>query len=254
MRILWLALLPVIWFYFFFPPADLSFSPGRRTSQSVSIHFLWDLGGVAAFQCLPPSLRSRAEHWGGTGEGSVVLTSHEINLGAGKQLPTDFLSMSGLRFGICCASWAAEKAASPLLFIPAGAGMCVTMRIVVIWVVGLCQEGFSLWEMGWQLCFRARECLINFLASRQHLKWKSFWAQSVQSARFGVGAGLKGQGCILGLAWCFLHLFHPHLLCWSVTLSPSCRIAEKDKQIKQMEDSLGNERANLTSKEEELKV
>ncbi|NWT16051.1 KTN1 protein, partial [Vireo altiloquus] len=31
-------------------------------------------------------------------------------------------------------------------------------------------------------------------------------------------------------------------------------IAEKDKQIKQMEDSLGNECANLTSKEEELKV
>ncbi|NXE68724.1 KTN1 protein, partial [Calcarius ornatus] len=31
-------------------------------------------------------------------------------------------------------------------------------------------------------------------------------------------------------------------------------IAEKDKQIKQMEDSLGNERANLTSKDEELKV
>ncbi|XP_017938204.1 kinectin isoform X7 [Manacus vitellinus] len=31
-------------------------------------------------------------------------------------------------------------------------------------------------------------------------------------------------------------------------------IAEKDKQIKQMEDSLGNEHANLTSKEEELKV
>ncbi|XP_030339047.1 kinectin isoform X2 [Strigops habroptila] len=31
-------------------------------------------------------------------------------------------------------------------------------------------------------------------------------------------------------------------------------IAEKDKQIKQMEDSLGNEHASLTSKEEELKV
>ncbi|NXL64289.1 KTN1 protein, partial [Chordeiles acutipennis] len=31
-------------------------------------------------------------------------------------------------------------------------------------------------------------------------------------------------------------------------------IAEKDKQIKQMEDSLGNEHANLTSKEEELKI
>ncbi|XP_075359993.1 kinectin isoform X10 [Mycteria americana] len=31
-------------------------------------------------------------------------------------------------------------------------------------------------------------------------------------------------------------------------------IAEKDKQIKQMEDSLGNEHANLASKEEELKV
>ncbi|NXI34348.1 KTN1 protein, partial [Galbula dea] len=31
-------------------------------------------------------------------------------------------------------------------------------------------------------------------------------------------------------------------------------VAEKDKQIKQMEESLGNERANLTSKEEELKV
>ncbi|XP_072195212.1 kinectin isoform X13 [Excalfactoria chinensis] len=31
-------------------------------------------------------------------------------------------------------------------------------------------------------------------------------------------------------------------------------IAEKDKQLKQMEDSLGNEHANLASKEEELKV
>uniref|UniRef100_A0A8B9QUL3 Kinectin 1 n=1 Tax=Anas platyrhynchos TaxID=8839 RepID=A0A8B9QUL3_ANAPL len=31
-------------------------------------------------------------------------------------------------------------------------------------------------------------------------------------------------------------------------------IAEKDKQLKQMEDSLGNEHANLTSKEEELKM
>ncbi|XP_069712861.1 kinectin isoform X3 [Phaenicophaeus curvirostris] len=31
-------------------------------------------------------------------------------------------------------------------------------------------------------------------------------------------------------------------------------VAEKDKQIKQMEDSLSNEHANLTSKEEELKV
>uniref|UniRef100_A0A8C3CIT4 Kinectin 1 n=1 Tax=Cairina moschata TaxID=8855 RepID=A0A8C3CIT4_CAIMO len=31
-------------------------------------------------------------------------------------------------------------------------------------------------------------------------------------------------------------------------------IAEKDKQLKQMEDSLGNEHANLTSKEEELKA
>ncbi|NXS68274.1 KTN1 protein, partial [Pandion haliaetus] len=39
-----------------------------------------------------------------------------------------------------------------------------------------------------------------------------------------------------------------------VIISHLCRIAEKDKQIKQMEDSLGNEHANLTSKEEELKV
>uniref|UniRef100_A0A8C3LEY6 Kinectin 1 n=1 Tax=Chrysolophus pictus TaxID=9089 RepID=A0A8C3LEY6_CHRPC len=35
---------------------------------------------------------------------------------------------------------------------------------------------------------------------------------------------------------------------------PFLLIAEKDKQLKQMEDSLGNEHANLTSKEEELKV
>uniref|UniRef100_A0A8C3QBI0 Ribosome receptor lysine/proline rich domain-containing protein n=1 Tax=Geospiza parvula TaxID=87175 RepID=A0A8C3QBI0_GEOPR len=36
-------------------------------------------------------------------------------------------------------------------------------------------------------------------------------------------------------------------------MAAQVQIAEKDKQIKQMEDSLGNERANLTSKEEELK-
>uniref|UniRef100_A0A8C4U989 Kinectin 1 n=1 Tax=Falco tinnunculus TaxID=100819 RepID=A0A8C4U989_FALTI len=37
-------------------------------------------------------------------------------------------------------------------------------------------------------------------------------------------------------------------------MAAQVQIAEKDKKIKQMEDSLGNERANLTSKEEELKV
>uniref|UniRef100_A0A8C0UK30 Kinectin 1 n=1 Tax=Cyanistes caeruleus TaxID=156563 RepID=A0A8C0UK30_CYACU len=37
-------------------------------------------------------------------------------------------------------------------------------------------------------------------------------------------------------------------------MAAQVQIAEKDKQIKQMEDSLGNEHANLTSKEEELKV
>uniref|UniRef100_A0A8D2MES7 Kinectin 1 n=1 Tax=Zonotrichia albicollis TaxID=44394 RepID=A0A8D2MES7_ZONAL len=37
-------------------------------------------------------------------------------------------------------------------------------------------------------------------------------------------------------------------------MAAQVQIAEKDKQIKQMEDSLGNERANLTSKEEELKT
>uniref|UniRef100_A0A8C4XMD8 Kinectin 1 n=1 Tax=Falco tinnunculus TaxID=100819 RepID=A0A8C4XMD8_FALTI len=36
-------------------------------------------------------------------------------------------------------------------------------------------------------------------------------------------------------------------------MAAQVQIAEKDKKIKQMEDSLGNERANLTSKEEELK-
>uniref|UniRef100_A0A8C3KM06 Kinectin 1 n=1 Tax=Calidris pygmaea TaxID=425635 RepID=A0A8C3KM06_9CHAR len=37
-------------------------------------------------------------------------------------------------------------------------------------------------------------------------------------------------------------------------MAAQVQIAEKDKQIKHMEDSLGNERANLTSKEEELKT
>uniref|UniRef100_A0A8C0UQS7 Kinectin 1 n=1 Tax=Cyanistes caeruleus TaxID=156563 RepID=A0A8C0UQS7_CYACU len=37
-------------------------------------------------------------------------------------------------------------------------------------------------------------------------------------------------------------------------MAAQVQIAEKDKQIKQMEDSLGNEHANLTSKEEELKA
>uniref|UniRef100_A0A8C3LF21 Kinectin 1 n=1 Tax=Chrysolophus pictus TaxID=9089 RepID=A0A8C3LF21_CHRPC len=37
-------------------------------------------------------------------------------------------------------------------------------------------------------------------------------------------------------------------------MAAQVHIAEKDKQLKQMEDSLGNEHANLTSKEEELKI
>uniref|UniRef100_A0A8B9SFG4 Kinectin 1 n=1 Tax=Anas platyrhynchos TaxID=8839 RepID=A0A8B9SFG4_ANAPL len=37
-------------------------------------------------------------------------------------------------------------------------------------------------------------------------------------------------------------------------MAAQVQIAEKDKQLKQMEDSLGNEHANLTSKEEELKA
>uniref|UniRef100_A0A8C3C8M6 Kinectin 1 n=1 Tax=Cairina moschata TaxID=8855 RepID=A0A8C3C8M6_CAIMO len=37
-------------------------------------------------------------------------------------------------------------------------------------------------------------------------------------------------------------------------MAAQVQIAEKDKQLKQMEDSLGNEHANLTSKEEELKM
>uniref|UniRef100_A0A8D0EFT9 Kinectin 1 n=1 Tax=Strix occidentalis caurina TaxID=311401 RepID=A0A8D0EFT9_STROC len=37
-------------------------------------------------------------------------------------------------------------------------------------------------------------------------------------------------------------------------MAAQVQIAEKDKQIKQMEDSLGNEHTNLTNKEEELKV
>jgi len=36
-------------FFFSFPSADLSFSPGRRTPQSVSVHFHWYLGGVTGF-------------------------------------------------------------------------------------------------------------------------------------------------------------------------------------------------------------
>uniref|UniRef100_A0A8B9RZ66 Kinectin 1 n=1 Tax=Accipiter nisus TaxID=211598 RepID=A0A8B9RZ66_9AVES len=50
-----------------------------------------------------------------------------------------------------------------------------------------------------------------------------------------------------------LQKFHSQMAA-QVIISHLCRIAEKDKQIKQMEDSLGNEHANLTSKEEELKV
>uniref|UniRef100_A0A8C0B671 Kinectin 1 n=1 Tax=Buteo japonicus TaxID=224669 RepID=A0A8C0B671_9AVES len=50
-----------------------------------------------------------------------------------------------------------------------------------------------------------------------------------------------------------LQKFHSQMAA-QVIVSHLCRIAEKDKQIKQMEDSLGNEHANLTSKEEELKV
>lgn len=155
MRILWLALLPVICFYFFFPPADLGFSPGRGTSQSVSIHFLWDLGGVAGFQCLPPSLPSL---WEGLVKEillSLLLTSHEINLGAGKPLPMDFPSMPGLRFGVCCSSELQRK--QPLLCCSSlpvcrVSAACRNVRDRENWYYlgcGAVPGGFSLWEVGW---------------------------------------------------------------------------------------------------------
>uniref|UniRef100_A0A8B9PKT2 Kinectin 1 n=1 Tax=Apteryx owenii TaxID=8824 RepID=A0A8B9PKT2_APTOW len=50
-----------------------------------------------------------------------------------------------------------------------------------------------------------------------------------------------------------LQKFHSQMAAQS-SLFHLYRIAEKDKQIKQMEDSLSNEHASLTSKEEELKV
>lgn len=75
---------------------------------------------------------------------SVLLTSHDINLGAGKPLPTDFPSVSGLRFGVCCGSELQRKqhllCCLSLPVCRVSAGMCVTVRVVVIWAVGLCQE------------------------------------------------------------------------------------------------------------------
>lgn len=71
-----------------------------------------------------------------------------LTLRAGKLLPADFPSVSGLRFGARC-TWlsATQKATSPLMFATADAqgsvqraGMCVTMRIVNIWAIWLCQE------------------------------------------------------------------------------------------------------------------
>lgn len=138
-------------YIFFFPFADLSFSAGRRTTQSVSVHFplvfqrcYWLLM-LAVFP--PRTCSAYGRDWWKMLL-SVLLTSHETDLRARKLLPADFPSVSGLRFGVHC-TWlsATQKATSPLLFTAAcvqgsvqRAGMCVTMRTVSIWAVWLCQE------------------------------------------------------------------------------------------------------------------
>lgn len=78
-----------------------------------------------------------------------LASHHEIDLGAGKPLPMNFPSVSGLRFGICCVwLYMLHRKQCLLSCLPLPvcrrsaqcAGMCMTMRTVNIWAVWWCQE------------------------------------------------------------------------------------------------------------------
>lgn len=200
MGILWLALLAVICFYFFSllqTSASVLAEELHKVWASISSG-IWEV--LLAFSaCHLPSTHVQ-NVWEGLLKEmllSVLLTPHEINLGAGKQISLPCLA-SGLEF--CCSSELQRKQhllcclSLPVCRVSAACRNVRDRENCYYLGCGAVPGGFSLWEMGCWLCFRARECLINFLANRQHLKWKSFWTQSVQSAGFGVGAGLKGQG------------------------------------------------------------
>lgn len=86
---------------------------------------------------------------------SALSTSHEINLGAGKPLPTDFPSVSGLRFGVCCSSELQRKQhllsclALPVCRVSAARRNVRDRENCYYLGRGAVPGGFSLWEMGW---------------------------------------------------------------------------------------------------------
>lgn len=82
---------------FFSSSADLSFSPGRRTAQSVSIHFPSCLGDVTACWRTPPFLSACTECMGGKGEGNgVVCAFHFLTVRFTSELGERFLQLSFL--------------------------------------------------------------------------------------------------------------------------------------------------------------
>lgn len=132
-----LALLSVMVF-FFSSSADLSFSPGRRTAQSVSIHFPSCLGDVTACWRTPPFLSACTECMGGKGEGNgVVCAFHFLTVRFTSELGEHFLQVSFL----CLVSdsqpvvWGSvlhRKQCSPCLWESLQqAEMCVTTRMLI---------------------------------------------------------------------------------------------------------------------------
>uniref|UniRef100_A0A8C9MQ49 Kinectin 1 n=1 Tax=Serinus canaria TaxID=9135 RepID=A0A8C9MQ49_SERCA len=96
--------------------------------------------------------------------------------------------------------------------------------------------------------------LTDTMVSKQQLEQRMLQLLEAEQKRASEEDSMQMQVQVLFLN-CFYFFFSLLQTSASVLAEELHKvIAEKDKQIKQMEDSLGNERANLTSKEEELKV
>uniref|UniRef100_A0A8C8EDT4 Kinectin 1 n=1 Tax=Otus sunia TaxID=257818 RepID=A0A8C8EDT4_9STRI len=99
--------------------------------------------------------------------------------------------------------------------------------------------------------------LTDTMVSKQQLEQRMLQLMEAEQKRATAEDSMQMQVQVILLKYLNYFIFFFFLLQTSASvLAEELHkvIAEKDKQIKQMEDSLGNEHANLTNKEEELKV
>lgn len=148
-----------VWLFFFFSLLQTSASVLAEELHKVWASIssgIWEV--LLAFSaCHLPSTHVQSVWEGLVKEMllSVLLTSHEINWGAGQRLPTDFPSVSGLRFGFCCSSELQRKQhplcclSLPVCRVSAACRNVRDRENCYYLGCGAVPGGFSLWEMGW---------------------------------------------------------------------------------------------------------